>query len=254
MSRCRLCDQEHQLIRAHAIPESFFRVLRSEGETPLLVSNAKDPFPKRAHIGVYDTGILCSDCEKKFGHVDSYASEVLITRFEQLFRPIVHGERVALQAQGVDQQMLLRFLVATLWRASVSTHQFYRRVRLGKYEIEAKRAIDLGAPMPETFAAVLSAWPAPKGDVFSAYGLMDPFPEKWDGVNAYRVYLGRVVAYIKVDRRPFSYPLRDLALGRYDVLSIVQRDFVASKDFSAMAKTAQQSHQRAEMTRANRKT
>ncbi len=86
-----------------------------------------------------------------------------------------------------------------------------------------------------------------------AHGLMDPFPEKWDGINAYRLYLGQIVAYIKVDRRPFEYPLRDLTLGRYDLLSIVQRDFATSKDFAVMVKTAQESHRRVEITRANRK-
>jgi hypothetical protein len=254
MNRCRLCDQERELVRAHAIPESFFRVLRSEGEIPLLVSNAKDPFPKRAPIGVYDNGILCGECERKFGHVDNYASEILINRFEELFKPVVHGDRIALQAEGVDQELLLRFLVATLWRASVATHQFYRRVRLGKYEIEARRAIDLASSMSDSFAAVLSSWPAPSGDVFSAHGLMDPFQERWDGVNAYRLYLGRVVAYIKVDRRPFAYPLSDLTLGRHEVLSIVQRDFETSKDFAVMAKAARESHRRAQATRASRRS
>lgn len=249
MSPCRLCDQERELVKAHAIPESFFRVLRSEGEVPVLVSNTKQPFPKRAPIGVYDKRILCDECERRFSHVDGYASEILINRFEELFKPVVHGERVGLQAEGVDQELLLRFLVATLWRAAVSTHPFYRHVRLGKYEIEARGAIDLTTSISDTFAAVLSSWSPSSGDEFSAHGLMDPFQERWDGVNAYRLYLGRVVAYIKVDRRPFAYPLSDLAIGRRDMLSIVQRDFKTSKDFAVMAKTAQVSHKRAQRTR-----
>src|SRR6202521_4424365 len=114
MSRCRLCEQERRLVRAHAIPEAFFRVLRSGGETPLLVSNTGNSFPRRAPIGVYDEGMLCDECERKFGDVDSYAAQVLLTSFQELFKPVVHGERVALQAKGVNQELLLPFLVGTL--------------------------------------------------------------------------------------------------------------------------------------------
>jgi hypothetical protein len=216
------------------------------------VSNTKDSFPKRAPIGVYDEGILCDECERKFGQVDSYAAEVLISKFGELFKPVANADNLALQAQGINQDLLLRFLVATLWRASVSTHPFYKRVQLGKHEAEAKTATDLSCPVPRTFAAVLSAWPALADDSLE-YGLMDPFAEKWDGVNAYRVYLGRVVSYVKVDRRPLLSPLADLALGRQDSMFIVQRDFTTSKDLAAMARTAKESRKGVAMARARRK-
>jgi len=253
MSRCRLCGEERELVKAHAIPEAFFRVLRSGGETPLLISDAPHPFPRRAPIGVYDTGILCGECERTFDRVDSYAAEVLITRFEELFKPVRFGERIALQAEGIDQELLLRFLVATLWRASVSTHPFYTRVQLGRYEAEAKMAADVAYELPSMFAAVLSAWPVLANDGSVVHGLMDPFAERWDGVNAYRLYLGRVVAYIKVDRRPFRSPLVDLTLRRHDLTFVIQREFAASKDFAAMVKTAKQSRKAAEIARARGK-
>lgn len=60
MSTCRLCGRSRKLIKAHAIPEAFFRAARGgEPESPLLVS-AGD-FPRRATIGIYGQGILCSE-------------------------------------------------------------------------------------------------------------------------------------------------------------------------------------------------
>ena len=254
MSQCRLCGQDKKLVRAHVIPESFFRVLRSGGENPRLISNAANAFPQRAPIGVYDQGILCEECERKFGHVDDYGARVLLTRFYELFHSVVHLDKtVALQARDVDQELLLRFFIATLWRASVSTHPFYSRVELGKYEAQAKGVIDLSQPVRETFAVVLSYWPTIKTTRNLPHALMDPFREKWDGVNAYRFYFGQVVAYIKVDSRSFPRSLQDLALCRHNILSIVQRDFIGSKDFLAMAWTAKQSHQREQMARARRR-
>lgn len=250
MSQCRLCNQDRKLVKAHAIPESFFRVMRSGGGTSLLVSNPENSFPERAPIGVYDKSILCEECEKTFGEVDSYAAQVLLTRFHELFKPAVHlGSAVALQSQEINQELLLRFFVAMLWRASVSTHPFYKHVQLGSYEAKAKDATDLSYPIPETFAVVLSSWPVIESDGVLTHGALDPFPERWSGINAYRVYFGQVVAYIKVDNRPFPSPLNELALCRQDGLSIVVRDFTESKDFAAMKKTAEQSRQRVQMAR-----
>lgn len=246
MGQCRLCNQECKLVNAHAIPESFFRVMRSDSGKRLLLSNPENSFPVRAPIGVYDENILCEECEKTFGEVDSYAAQVLLTKFHELFKPVVHlGSNVALQSQEIDQELLLRFFVATLWRASVSTHPFYSRVQLGGYEAQARDATDLGCPIPKTFAVVLSFW----SDGVLRYGALDPYLEMWSGINAYRIYLGQVVAYIKVDNRPFPSPLDELALCRQDSVYIAARNFTESKDLAAMRKTVEQSHQREQMAR-----
>ena len=255
MSQCRLCGLKRKLIKAHVIPEAFFRVFRADGKTPLSVSNAEEnPFPKRSPIGVYDEGILCLECEKKFGQVDGYGVEALLSKFNELFRPVIdRGNTVAYQAEDINQDLLLRFFVATLWRASVSTHTFYRRVSLGNYENVAKNVIDLSQIVPSVFGVVLSSWPAINSSKTITYGLMDPFREKYDGVNTYRVYFGQVVAYIRVDKRQFEKPLRDLALCSQDKVSIVVRDFETSKDFSVMARVAKQSHRRVQNIRAQSK-
>jgi hypothetical protein len=66
---------------------------------------------------------------------------------------------------------------------------------------------------------------------------MDPFLEKWDGVNAYRFYFGDVVAYIKVDKRAFPPELAAIALGRQDRVMLVAREFMSSSDLSAIQET-----------------
>lgn len=250
MSHCRLCNQDRKLVKAHAIPQSFFRVMRSGSEIPLLVSNTENSFPKRLPIGIYDENILCEECEKTFGEVDSYAAQVLLTKFHELFKPVVHlGSAVALQAKNIDQELLLRFFVATLWRASVSTHPFYKRVQLGSHESKARSATDRSKPIPEIFAVALSSWHDINDDGVLPHSAFEPSLERWSGINAYRVYFGQVVAYIKVDNRPFPSPLNEFALCRQGGLLIKVRDFTASKDFAAMKKTVAQSHQRVQMAR-----
>jgi len=241
---CRLCLNDGKLVKAHAIPEAFFRELREESRAPILISGSSSAFPKKAPIGVYDEGILCDQCEPKFGAVDDYGIQVLLKRLHELFIPVATGAGpVAFQASGVDQDLLLRFLVATLWRAAVSTQAFYRRVQLGPHEGVARHAIlNPQSPLPSVFGAVLSRWTADEESQFTSGGLMDPFREKWDGVNAYRIYFGEVVAYVKVDSQLFRSPLREIALLAQESTTLVARSLGKSKDMAAMIRTAKESH------------
>ena len=79
-----------------------------------------------------------------------------------------------------------------------------------------------------TFSTLFSVW----GEAVPL--LMDPFAERWSGVRSYRFYLGRFVAYIKVDRRPFRQPFAKDALTPERPLHVICRQLTASKDFRVM--------------------
>lgn len=256
MPLCRLCGNAGKFVKAHIIPEAFFRVLREDGSTPLLVTGTRNQLPKRSPIGVYDKSILCTECEPKFDRFDNYGVDTLLVRLDEIFQPISHqGDIIAYQAEGIDQKLLLQFLLATMWRASVSTHSFYRRVNLGPFEALARRAILApDGPVPEAFNVVLSRWVIEEQHRQSADGLMDPFRERWDGVNAYRFYFGHVVAYIKADRQNFTDPLRSLALQTSPKVVMVARSFDTSSDFAAMVHTAKLSHKNLMRIRTARAT
>jgi hypothetical protein len=235
---CRYCGQHRTLIRAHVIPESFFRKERSDAGT-LLIVNGQD-YPKRSPIGVYDTRLLCADCEMKFGDLDDYAARVLLNDFDAMFEPVLDlGAPVAYVASGVDQDRLMRFFVSLLWRASASWLPFFARVDLGRYAAEARAAVeDRAAPVSSAFGVVLSRWPPAEEIGLGGHGVMDPFAERWDGVNAYRMSLGQMVGYVKVDRRPFPAALAVLALGSDgNAVRVVSRDYLKSNDFKAMVHT-----------------
>jgi hypothetical protein len=254
--QCRLCNNASKLVKAHIIPESFFRVLRIDDKAPLIISDVADHFPARSPIGVYDEEILCETCEPKFDRFDDYGTEVLLKRKEQLFQPVPSGDKtIAFQADGIDQKLLLQFLVAVLWRASVSTQPFYKRVNLGAFEDVARSMIlNPDQPVPTAFGAVLSSWIVTEKQQTIANGIMDPFAERWgDGINAYRVYFGQMVAYIKVDRRPFPAPLSKFALLVQNQVALIARDFGKSKDFAVMSRTAICSHENAQRRSSKRR-
>lgn len=252
MFQCRLCDKEGKLVKAHVIPEAFFRVLRDGEDAPQLLTSTPDHLPKRSPIGVYDEGILCEACEPKFDRFDDYGNQILLARFGELFKPVTqHGQVAAYEAENVDQSLLLRFLVATLWRASVSTHPFYGRVQLGSFESIARQTIlEPEAPVPTIFAACLSRWRFEEENEQVARSLLGPFRERLSGINAYRLYLGETIAYIKVDSQPLPTPFRNYALLARPHLTAIARSLEESKDYASMVHTVKQSDLSVQRVRA----
>lgn len=235
LNKCRLCAKEKPLGKSHVIPKSFFERFQEEKMAAMLISNTQGAYPKKSRTGIYDPTILCLDCEKEyFQDVDDYAAEVLLNSTAKYFAKEVGPEGVAfMYSDGVDQHLLMRFFVSVLWRASVSKDSFFKRVNLGPYEIEAAKVIlhpDKG--VPKIFSALLSMWK--DLDEKDSGLMMDPFKEKWDGVNAYRFYFGYFVAYIKVDQRDFIGVFEKLALGNADTLRVIGRNIEKSPDGIAL--------------------
>ena len=206
---------------------------------PKLLSSRPGSFPKRALIGVYDEEILCDACESRFGSVDSYGIDVLLKEFEKYFSPFMSGcKAVAQVSMEADKNRILQFLIAVLWRASVSTHSFYSKVDLGPHGSSAlAAALGSSCGISTIFDAVLSRW-EDTAESTPTTAFLDPAPERWNGVNAYRLYLGRIVAYVKVDARPFPVGLRHSSLVHAPALVIVERNMEKSKDLRAMRRTA----------------
>jgi len=243
MKTCAFCLEQRIFIKAHAIPEAFFRQLRVDGESPMLISSEFGNYPKRAPIGVYDDEILCEECEPKFGQVDDYGIEVLLKRFDEVFQPLQsQGDRPGFQSTTVDPSRLLQFLVAVLWRASVSSQNFYSKVDLGPHEPLARIALTrpIGA-LPTVFDAVLSRW-CDEDESVPTTAMLDPRREKWFGINAYRLYFGETVAYVKVDRQPFPPKLKAIFLRSAPPVLVVSRTMSVSKEFRVLKHTAQRSH------------
>jgi hypothetical protein len=244
MPACRFCRNNAPLINAHVIPEAFFRQLRHSADVPLVVTGIAGEFPKRRPIGIYDNTILCGSCEAKFSAVDDFGISILLSRFEETFTVVRRGTAIdAYQATCVDQRELLRFLVAVLWRASVSSQPFYKHVTLGLIESQALAAVEQpDAPISPVFAAILTRWVTDEQNRPVAKSLLSPFRERWGiGVNAYRLYLGEMVAFIKVDQQPFPQPLRQYELLAKPELTVIARPLEGSKDLSSMIHVLKQS-------------
>ena len=130
--QCKFCRQERKLVEAHVIPRSFFEI--DPANPPRLASNKDGVFPKRSPAGMYDTQLVCEDCERMFSPFDDYAQRLLVANREAA-KPIYDGEQpIAYIYEAYDYQKLKLFFLSLLWRASESSHNFYRRIKLGPHE------------------------------------------------------------------------------------------------------------------------
>lgn len=186
---CKGCGKDTKLIKAHIIPEAFFTGLRDGEKAPRILSNISGVYPKKAPIGIYDPNILCRDCEDKFQQLDDYGHQVLI-KLEDKHEVLYHedGEIKGYIFHGIDNNQLKLFFISILWRASISTHNFYSKVHLGELESLAQQDIWNMNPLSKhDFSFVLGKF---EGDA-SGRTILDPHPEEWFGVKYIRfIYMG----------------------------------------------------------------
>lgn len=230
---CHYCRKEKKLIKAHIIPEAFFRRIRGEQNSLRLISNKENEFPKKAPIGVYDCNILCSECEKIFGAWDNYAQDFLKS-IPPNSSPIIHGNKeVGYEVHKYNYDLLKLFFISLLWRAGISKHSFYAKVNLGPYEALLKKHIAQENPgTGDEFAVTLSKFNHHLVPFF------DPHPEKFEAINYYRFYLGTYVAYIKIDKRQPPKFHSEVMMKPQAPLLIIGRELEGSKEFPLMKKIA----------------
>ena len=225
---CKGCGKHKKLIKAHVIPESFFLGLKSDGKVPLMVADAWR-YTKRAPVGVYDKKILCHDCEQKFQDIDNYGQKILLKdTIEAVKRD---GIVVYYKIPEVNYNLTKLFFMSVLWRASISSHVFYSKINLGKFENIIKEYIwDRNPGTPEEFSFFLARFT----DEEFGTAMLNPRSLRFDSVNYYIFYLYGYILYIKVDKRPTPENFNQLILKTDQDLFVIGRDIAKSKELKAM--------------------
>jgi hypothetical protein len=210
---CRLCRADHKrLVKSHIIPRRLFKLIaKDEPYSVYFKAQKSGVTTDYKQAGIYDEGILCGKCEARFSEWDKHGSEVISRpRKEEkdLFRD-PQGIPCGFRLRDVDYDLLKRFLLAVLWRASVSTHEFFRGVNLGAHE---SRILNLllsdnliGA---ETYSAILIH---PIGQRYPGT-ILPPWSSRLGSVRFCHLYFPDVFVLIKVDQRSTPDPFNRVQL------------------------------------------
>jgi hypothetical protein len=149
---CKLCLKDDQLKKSHIIPEFIYSTLYDEKHRFHEIhvdSNTKNKFTQK---GVRER-LLCGTCEQYFSKYERYASLVLNSGFELKVQKI----EGLLHFDGVEYTQFKLFALSILWRASISSLDFFAEVNLGFHEeIIRKMLLDGDAGKEEDYPFILS--------------------------------------------------------------------------------------------------
>lgn len=93
----------------------------------------------------------------------------------------------------------------------------------------------------DQFSVIVTRFTSKTGLEHLTTGMMSPFRERFDGVNTYRLYIGKFPVFVKVDQRPFEEPLRSFVPQHNRPLYVLDRVLEDTKDFRAMLRVAEES-------------
>ncbi len=187
--------------------------------------------------GVYDPKILCAKCDGILGAFDDYAIETC-RRFKAE-HVIQHG---MFSLSNVDGDKFTKFVLAVLWRASISTRVEFKKVALGPYESLAQKVLFGAAPLTDMcgFEVMLSRYTSRKIDVEGIYTL--PAKIEGLGVNGWGFAVSGFRFIVKVDGRPWpelpTESAKEIIVNGNNKLAGVFYEFEGSVEHKATLKMA----------------
>ena len=233
--KCKLTGQVGAPVDAHIIPRSFFEINPDERLPTKIITNIEGQYPKRAPIGIYDKTIVTTKGEALFSPWDDYATELLIHGRPNFKKILVDGRVAGFTLPEYDYAKLKLFGLSVLWRAAVSSHYFYRRVRIGPHEKNIKQMLLNGDPgSPDLYSVIFAAW----SDRTKNPGLMDPFKSRFDNVSYYLIYLANYIMYVKVDKQLSNNAFRASQLKPDNPLVLIAREMNQSKELPILINMA----------------
>jgi hypothetical protein len=209
--KCTLCDQEKPLIGAHIIPKKYFFGIRGSERNLMELQVGEDDCERKiSQSGIKDKSILCATCDQGFGIFDNYAYSLFppkpdlnkIQRFDENAEiyPLGH----------VDDRLLKKFIISTLWRLHVTKERMGYQVDLGiQYKGIFKRNLmensDWGFEYIDClcFLKLHHTYP----DI-----MQQSFRSKFEGINCYQMFIPPWRLIVRIDKRPFDKLFQKFAL------------------------------------------
>jgi hypothetical protein len=146
--QCRLCLAEQPLVEAHIIPRQFYHSIRGSGIgfgagelVPRIYVAGSKRKPKQCQSGIFDSNILCADCDQKIiGPWDKYAQDLFLRKFPTSLATSIRSPALYC-VDSFDYSSLKLFFLSVLWRSAVTDNEFFGRVDIQVGEEAIRRML-----------------------------------------------------------------------------------------------------------------
>jgi len=181
---CALCLQPKALCNSHILPEFLYGGLYDAKHTFEVCSIIPESRNKREQKGLREL-LLCFDCEQLLSAWEGYGRRAILGGVQLNVRQDGRLRFVA----GLDYEKFRLFQLSILWRASVSHHQFFEKVKLGPHEELIRQLLLSGDPgQPNQYGCIMFGI---EYDNKALDGLIvQPQRVRVDGHNAYKFIFG----------------------------------------------------------------
>jgi hypothetical protein len=228
-SLCRLCRLPGELCRSHILPEFLYRPLYDEKHRFFVLTAGVDG-QRQMQRGLTEK-LLCDRCEQQLGRYETYAAAVMSGRLQHRYRSV--GSRITIS--NIDYARFKLFQLSILWRASVSSLEFFRLVALGPHEERLRNMLLLDEPgTPHAFGCVVIFASERGEDISDTF--FNPEPLRWCGRRMVKFFFAGSAWLFYCDRRPAPVYLQQFFLQQDGVLTGLTGDLAEARAYGAQAK------------------
>ncbi len=247
--RCRLCNQEKEkLCKAHIAPEALYRYMypneKVEGDSLILLSGNKN-YITRKRIGLYDSNILCAECDNYLGVFDEYGSNILL-KVEPSIAYSIGQEKIYTFGE-VDVKKLKLFFLSILWRASISVLDEYSQTDLSeKFENRLRKMLlDNDAGSFNDFSVIITKFRYKSETKKFHKFLQVPVRTRMEGLNYYYLCLPNgYKIYIKIDSRDQPKDILPFTIKANESINVMSYElFEDTEDYKIFKSKAIQTKQ-----------
>jgi hypothetical protein len=184
------------LVEAHIVPKGFSRFMRGNAHNMRISLNSAAK--ARQQLGAYDAGILCGSCDNLLGSFDNYALQ--ICKAFKSGHKVISGD--VFELANVDGDKFAKFVLAVLWRGSISSLPDYADVSLGQYEKMARDVLFGVQPLScfKEFEVLMQRYTSKHFDTERFYST--PVRAPFGDLDAYGFSLAGFRVTAKLDPRP----------------------------------------------------
>jgi len=227
--KCRLCNEDKQLIKAHIYPAFFYKNLglyspdlKGQGRVhkAILSDNYFHYNKKGLPEGLYDPNILCQACDNYFNEeFENYANIILFrnSNSTKIKLPAIETEHVTFT--GIDYTMFKLFMLSVFWRASISDK--FPGIRLCSNDEERLRLmfINKDAKEEDEYGVLLLYLNDPE---ITSKILTDIKTIKTENSTRFSFIAGGFIFYLYQDKSQIPSCHKDFLLTKNGILKILK--------------------------------